>query len=713
MAEKKSASEFHRPEGRPTYSPRMFSACRDSMDRYWAAWHATEGPLETIRVMSPEECPDTEQISDYGLNFEPAMAAAPDGVWCVWSQRRDERWRLVARYRCEDWGDVIEMPTEEDFVFHAAAVCDDEGRLWVAYVAWDHGQDPSVAVRTYNGEWSEPITFDRSAKPQMRPALAAGKDGQVWIAFCSYFKKSFRVVTARLAAGEAPEQITTVQADSRHQQDLSPDICVDAEGVPWLAWITYVDVTREGVIGRQTDLNVAQWDGTQWSLCPGAEDYCVTHLDWGMLPVETYWGYNGLRHRPQLNRRGDGMWVFWERHRTEQSVAGNVGNGQFCGAFNDGRGWGESKLINDGHACHLVKGLIEQPANEIAFACKLSPRHSDEIIDIAFLHRPDDELEALEEYDRDLWEGWEPVELPEDMTGQLQDITVESGDDEFELLWGDLHCHTYYSPDAEGEPLELLLYGRDRGGLDFCCTIDNDYYPHIVMSRSALDYNYAVAQAFEDADYQAFWGYEYTYHLPREGGKPKNHRAVVYYDRDQPIARRTDPDGRSAEDFLRTMEGSASLWHPHHEEWELWGYVQEENVEAAAEWFDYMQKSNVSQDHLKEGYRFGLTGASDNHRICPGMGGAVTGLYVRDRSREGVIEALKRRRCYCTTGCRVFMDFRINGHFMGSEFESYEAPIVTLQAQSTDGRVIEWVKIWRDEQLAAEFAPGAEETELQ
>ena len=37
-------------------------------------------------------------------------------------------------------------------------------------------------------------------------------------------------------------------------------------------------------------------------------------------------------------------------------------------------------------------------------------------------------------------------------------------------------------------------------------------------------------------------------------------------------------------------------------------------------------------------------------------------------THEAIFDALKKRRCYGFTGGRVYLDFRINGHYMGEEF---------------------------------------------
>ena len=704
MKQDTSPTDFHRPTPRESYSPRSFSVCRDAAGHPWAAWHATEGGHECIRVLSSDAAGRSEALSTPGLRFEPALAAdSAGGVWCAWSQRDGACWRVVARYRDEQWGPEICMPAGEDeFAFHVAAECDDSGRLWVAYAAWSHGREPRVGVRRLEaGEWSDEVCFDAGC-PQMRPVLAADRDGVVWIAFCAYVQGGFRVVTAPLTADAVGRLSVELPADPiEGRQQLFPDLCIAADGMPWLAWITYTDVVRDGVVGRQADLDVACRGLESWQPTAGPRGFTVARLDWGMLPVETYWGYNGLRHRPQLCAHPHGLWVFWERHRSETSIPENVANGQLCGCRHDGSTWGPPQLIHNGDSCFTIAGLRRLEGETIEWACRRPPISGDEQCDIAFLSTRRSRLTALAEHPADLWSDWQPVELPAAITGPQPPSIISAPSGEYELIWGDLHCHSYYSPDAEGEPLELLLYARDRGALGFCCIIDNDYYPHIVLSESALDYLYAAAQSSDETNMAAFWGYEYTYHEPHEGGRPKNHRAVVCYERDQPLARRTDPAGAEAEAFVRTMRGSATLWHPHHEEWVLWGCDEEENAEVAAGWGDYMQWTDVSQRHLAGGHRFGLTGASDNHRICPGMGGAVTGLFVRSRTREHVVEALKARRCFATTGCRLLLDFRVNDHLQGEVVTVSGAPRLRLSVRSATS--IEQVRVLRDEQPIACF----------
>ncbi|HCU35489.1 MAG TPA: hypothetical protein DGT21_08525 [Armatimonadetes bacterium] len=353
-------SDFHRPTPRESYSPRSFSVCRDAGGRPWAAWHATEDGRECIRVLASDAGGRSEALTAPGLHFEPDLAADPaGGVWCAWSQRDGACWRVVARHRDGEWGPEVWMPAGEDeFAFHVAAECDGRGRLWVAYTAWSHGREPRVRIRRLeDGEWSDEICFDVGCR-QMRPVLAAGRDGAVWVAFAAYANGGFRVVTAAPAAdaaGRLPVEVPVDPIEGRQQ--LFPDLCIGADGMPWLAWVTCTDVVRDGVVGRQATLDVARRGPEGWRPAGGPRSSTVAHLDWGMLPVETYWGYNGLRYRPQLCAHPHDMWVFWERHRSETSIPENVANGQFCGCRHDGSGWGPPQLVHNGGSCFTIGGL--------------------------------------------------------------------------------------------------------------------------------------------------------------------------------------------------------------------------------------------------------------------------------------------------------------------------------------------------------------------
>jgi len=93
------------------------------------------------------------------------------------------------------------------------------------------------------------------------------------------------------------------------------------------------------------------------------------------------------------------------------------------------------------------------------------------------------------------------------------------------------------------------------------------------------------------------------------------------------------------------------------------------------------------QDGLARGYKFGFTGGTEAHdgragntRILNGEPinpelrrtkfypwGGLTAAYAKELTREGIWDALYNRRTYATTGARIILDFRVNGHIMGEE----------------------------------------------
>jgi hypothetical protein len=76
----------------------------------------------------------------------------------------------------------------------------------------------------------------------------------------------------------------------------------------------------------------------------------------------------------------------------------------------------------------------------------------------------------------------------------------------------------------------------------------------------------------------------------------------------------------------------------------------------------------------ERGYKLGVIASSDTHTGTPGNEGAgLAAVWARDLTRQDLFEALRRRRCYGTTGARILLDFRINGHRMG-EVVQVESP---------------------------------------
>ena len=141
------------------------------------------------------------------------------------------------------------------------------------------------------------------------------------------------------------------------------------------------------------------------------------------------------------------------------------------------------------------------------------------------------------------------------------------------------------------------------------------------------------------------------------------------------------------------MKNTGAYTFLHHTNWKAVPSPTLGGVEVCSSWDIYIHISKTIQEGLRNGLRLAFQGDSDSHRIVPGQGGALTGVWAEDLTREAIFEALWARRCFATNGERLLMDVRINGKPMGSEVHT-TAP-VTLTCNIQAPRQILSVELYR------------------
>jgi hypothetical protein len=272
---------------------------------------------------------------------------------------------------------------------------------------------------------------------------------------------------------------------------------------------------------------------------------------------------------------------------------------------------------------------------------------------------------------------------------------MQVGATTYSLYWGDTHCHGNCSGDAEGEIDENYAYGRHKAGLDFVAVTDNDFIYDDTLTSSAWALLRAqAAHHDEPGQFVALSGYERTYRDPTKPGPGTNHRTVLYLDDEQPIFRFTEPDADTLEKFVSQVERTNAFVYPHHATWWLAPNARLGGAEVCSSWEVYIEEADTIPRALAEGYRLAFIGSSDSHRIVPGLGGALTGVWAEELTREGILEALWARRCYATNGERIVLDVRVDGMPMGSEIVASSAVVVRCQIAAP--RRIECIDLYRD-----------------
>lgn len=291
----------------------------------------------------------------------------------------------------------------------------------------------------------------------------------------------------------------------------------------------------------------------------------------------------------------------------------------------------------------------------------------------------------------------------------------------YRLYWGDLHAHSAYSlcywPGCgEGSLDQLYRYARDRAALDFCAATNHDFS----MTEQQWETTQHRAVAYNEAGrFVTFTAFEWT-------SAVYGHHNVYYLTDEGDLFRCTesgdpqDPRGDTPRDLFRKLRGTRRdvLVVPHHPavtqfrvDWDFYDPEFCRLVEITSLWGDFEYFGNPHRarisdvlpgyyvrDALTRGYRLGFLGGTDSHDCRPGtptFGGrqkpngedfdrnplgvevashitdgtanwrGISAVYAKALTREEIFAALRARRCYATTGARIQLDFRVNGHLMG------------------------------------------------
>lgn len=125
-------------------------------------------------------------------------------------------------------------------------------------------------------------------------------------------------------------------------------------------------------------------------------------------------------------------------------------------------------------------------------------------------------------------------------------------------------------------------------------------------------------------------------------------------------------------------------------------------------WFEWF-----ARDALRQGLTVGLIAASDDHSGRPGgsfpslpLFGVRSGLAaVRagQLSRQGILEALRRRDCYATTGERMVLSVTSGEYSMGAAWESATVPEIEVSVAGTSP--IESIEVIDADNVLATWRP--------
>lgn len=302
-------------------------------------------------------------------------------------------------------------------------------------------------------------------------------------------------------------------------------------------------------------------------------------------------------------------------------------------------------------------------------------------------------------------------------------------DKELSLFWGDLHMHSNISRCSLHpkfhctEASDKQRFSKDVGGLDFSLLTDHES----MNDREWIDTVKAAQFNNQDNGFISFVGFEWTSsqqkHVHNYG-----HYNVLYKD-EGPLMRVSDPDYDSIEKVWNRLQENQALTIPHHpgekihpldwdyfnskfeplvEIYQVRGSYEHDECEMHPENYGRaIQYNNSVQYGLNKGYRFGFTSGGEHEGV------GITAVYAEELTRESIFEALKKRQVYGTTSEKIILDFRIDGHMMGSEIKKVNNEndfVCDIFVRGTD--TIEYIELVQSDKTTTLYTSDNNDNEI-
>lgn len=267
----------------------------------------------------------------------------------------------------------------------------------------------------------------------------------------------------------------------------------------------------------------------------------------------------------------------------------------------------------------------------------------------------------------------------------------------YNIYYGEMHGHTCLS---DGHPTldEYFINIRDNAKLDFAAISDHD---HGGVGKAELwgeNWEYTkkkVKEYYEPGKFTTLLAYE-------RDSYPWYDNMIIYYNNHDGELIRGEIDGEITSNELSDILKRDDIIAVPHDTYYLecgadFRVIPPELFTPMIEVFSrgdcaeyFGNPYNVEQlqfeggywqDALMRGAKMGCIGGSDDHackngltiepefegdlRVYPG----ITGVLAEENSLNSIFDAIKAKRTFAFTGGRVAIDFRINGHYMGEEFQ--------------------------------------------
>ena len=660
------SSVFHYPkEDEPRYE-RGTRCCVSDTGTVWGLANYQERQKRVVRLRGG----DSEQIYPMQAGAHPNVCLYGETPVCTWVEKHAEGWRIIV--------DAPSVCAHRE-AYRSEGLCMNpvpviwQQRLVLLWSGLNRGAGAMqiMAARYGADGWSEPVLLSSGGADAWRPA-AAVQGGQLLAVWDASSTEGQWICGRILQEDGGMGEIFCLKRPGERLLRPTAAPLHGAEGGFGIACIAIRDVRdrRLDIADHSTGIAFARLCGGE--LQPSAD--WAASLDEGLLGIKNYVPYYGIRRKCTLaDTRGGSLWLLWEmrfedsaRIPAKESPVSDEHYGWLVGKQWKNGCWGPARILHEGGTCYSACG---------GESIHIAWLEQENVFLRPVLHTDVIETGGAPELclDRSGAERWDSPLAPEPALPRRT-----CGD--WQLLWGDTHNHGAYSPDAEGDPDDLMRFGRDIARLDFMALVENGYYPHAGLLPGEWEEEQALAAHYTEQDrFVVLPGYEFSHH---DASKTPNfnHRYVLF-SRGGPYWDRLNPETRDVASLVSKLEHTDALLVAHHPNFTRTHSEKDQYIEIVSSWRVTMEEKDFVQKRLAMGERFAFIGSSDCHRACPGFGGALTGVFAREFTPEGIMDAIRHRRTIATQGQRILIVLYVDRLFIGEEGAVARHPMIRIRIE--------------------------------
>lgn len=636
----------------------VFTEYKDENERI-VALHLRDTLIQKELVVSEE----------IGNEFNPRLTALNKGVAVVWAAKRNNRWDIFLRTITDDGlGKELKITNDENIDLNPTIVFDASGNV---FIVWERIEKNifQIAFCRVEGDRISAIQILSSAKElAQRPSLHFAKDKTLYLAWDEMTAGNYQIKFMKLKNNSwSKEEIIS----SHYGFNLSPSLAENKNGDIIFAWSS--DVNVNGEIEFNNWIHYRIFSKGKFS----SINTLAQHGDFKKLGEDQTLEFPTLYYD-----KNDRIICFT---RSSQGFDCQFFNGKKLSELYtfDVHGWGGRG--------YNVRAAIDSKGN--IFSVRRDLR-------AIFLHKMNPE-----KIDFNL--SPHKVDLKSENivynSEKVEPEIILKGD--YKIVYGDIHQHSALS-DGRGTIDECYTRSKYRYKHDFAALSDHEWFTQNLIMPSEWEWIKIIGKYFDSPEFITFAGYEWTTpRVPIGFG----HKNVYFNDWEHPIFS-FKFDAKTSLDLFELLKKNNAITFPHHIGWTGIDWENhDENIQPNFELvsthgaFEFMGNEPIMhrglmpgyfiQDGLAKGLKFGFIGSSDGHglRFHHGVGRkedewltGLTGVLVKNFSKDEIFSSLKTRRVFATSGTKIQIKYSVSGTEMGKEITTSSPGEINFEVLGTN-----------------------------